>query len=688
VPPLEPSAAASHVRSALDRVSRRLRFVEWSRAAIGAVLAATLTFLPARTSGASFRASAAVAAIVAVAFLFWRVSARRPAWTRARAALAAERSIPASRNVMVTAEELLRHADRARPDIRERVFEHAVRVSVDLDAAEAVPIRKTIAIMAISVMVASAAGLIVPRLVRDAVVESSSAVKPENESSVMSSFTMSATITPPSYTGDAPKVITNPDRLEALEGSRLQLRLRGGNQWRVRFGTQALDVRRGEGVASVELRLSQSGYLALEPDGPSGRDARRLIPVVVSPDRAPTIRIDAPGKDLLLPNAKRVIGVGASASDDYGLASLELRYTKISGSGEQFEFQEGSIPLHIARSSNRSWKADAELAIARLGVGPGDSLVYRVVGRDQRQGDAGLSSSDTYFVEVAGPGQVALEGFELPPDRERYALSQQMIVLKLERLRARERTIDRATLEQEVANIAAEQRAVRANFIFLTGGTVEDEEEEAAHSHEIQEGRLENTARREIALAIQHMGRAEQGLAAVNTGAALPPARAAVEALQRAFGRNRYFLRTVPVRSRVDPSRRLSGNISEAAGWRRELFPVSDDEAEVRTRRLLARVIELSPRIVDQTLPQAAMTAVAEEAISIDATSSEWQAIAKHFIDLRDERQISAGDRKARLDRAAGAIAGILRKHANVVTPHESGADALRSAWQDSKGRK
>ncbi len=142
---------------------------------------------------------------------------------------------------------------------------------------------------------------------------------------------------------------------------------------------------------------------------------------------------------------------------------------------------------------------------------------------------------------MAGPGQVALAGFELPPDRERYALSQQMIVLKLERLRAREKTLDRATLEQEVGNISAEQRAVRANFVFLMGGHVEDEEAEAEHSHEIQEGRLENTARREIVDAIQHMGKVEVGLAAINTTAALPPARAAVEALQRAFGRNRYI---------------------------------------------------------------------------------------------------------------------------------------------------
>ena len=62
-----------------------------------------------------------------------------------------------------------------------------------------------------------------------------------------------------------------------------------------------------------------------------------------------------------------------------------------------------------------------------------------------------------------------------------------------------------ASLEEQTSAIAAEQRAVRANFVFLMGGHVEDEEEEAEQSHEIQEGRLENTARREISRAVSHM---------------------------------------------------------------------------------------------------------------------------------------------------------------------------------------
>ena len=41
------------------------------------------------------------------------------------------------------------------------------------------------------------------------------------------------------------------------------------------------------------------------------------------------------------------------------------------------------------------------------------------------------------------------------------------------------------------------------------------------------------------------MTRAEQGLTAVELETALTAARAAVNSLQRAFGRNRYFLRTL-----------------------------------------------------------------------------------------------------------------------------------------------
>jgi hypothetical protein len=685
VPPLEADAAIGSVSSGLRRVSRRLRTESLLIAVAIATGFAALTWLTTNWTVRSGVVRLGLALAVGITLFAWRVVARRQAWSSASAARAIERAVPASRNVVVTAEELLRHPERARPSIRQRVLEDASRVSDGVNAAAVIPLRRS-SLLAAAAVATSIVVYAVP--VRSTMTVAGARSDVRATEVRPSGMTVMATIASPMYAGGRAQTFENPERLEALAGSRLDLVVRGAGRWRVRFGSRTLDQRSSTDGAAVQLVLAESGYLAVEPAEGNQGDDRRLIPLVVNPDRAPTIRVEAPGKDLLLPDAKRVVAVRAAATDDHGLAALDLRYTKISGSGEQFEFKEGVVPLRISRANDRSWTADAELAIAQLGIAPGDSLVYRIVGRDHRPGDAGVSSSDTFFVEVAGPGQIALEGFELPPDRERYALSQQMIVLKLERLRARERTIDRATLEQEIGNLAAEQRAVRANFIFLTGGTVEDEEEEAEHSHEIQEGRLEHSARREIGRAIQHMTRAEQAMGAVNTAEALPPARAAVEALQRAFGRNRYFLRTVPVRSRVDPSRRLTGNLSEASSWRRELFAAPEAGSATRARVLLARLVELSPQIQRREVPAAALTAFAEEAISIDAASADWQGISRTLTRLRDARDESAAGRKALVDQAAGAIASMLRKTSAPATRRETATDRLRSAWRDAMERK
>ncbi len=78
------------------------------------------------------------------------------------------------------------------------------------------------------------------------------------------------------------------------------------------------------------------------------------------------------------------------------------------------------MPLSIDKRSGQTWKGRAALALSTMKLEPGDSLVYRVVGSDARPGDAGTASSDTFFIEIAGPGQVTVEG-SLPAHRERYA---------------------------------------------------------------------------------------------------------------------------------------------------------------------------------------------------------------------------------------------------------------------------
>ena len=667
---------------ALSTISRRLWISEILRAsAVALPLGAVAWMLVTRAGLAAVTAAVLVVIVTVGIAAAWltRIGSR---WTTRAAAGALEVAHPSSRNVVITAEELLRHPERASPAVRARVLHEAAEIAGSVAAARCiVSLGRPAAFAAagFGLLVALVTG--VPQRGARAGMQAVEEALKQAAADASGTPIISATIMPPLYTREPARTMANPDRIEALQGSRLSLEVQGG-PWRVRFATDPLEARASVETTVVDLTLVRSGYLAIEPIDRDASKARRLLPVLVTPDRAPAIRVEAPGKDLLLPDASPIIGVSASAVDDYGLQSLELRYTKVSGSGEQFEFNEGSLPLTLARESSRNWKARTDLALSRLGLAPGDTIIYRFVGRDERPGDAGLASSETFFIEVAGPGQVALSGFELPPDRERYALSQQMIVLKLERLRARQQTIDRATLEQEAGNIAAEQRAVRANFVFLMGGEVEDEEAEAEHSHEIQEGRLENTARREIADAIQHMGKVEAGLAAVNTAAALPPARAAVEALQRAFGRNRYILRTLPVRSRVDPSRRLTGEISTASDWRRELLPPVPDASLVAARGLLARLLELAPSLKSGSTSSLPLTTLAEEALAIDPASADWQAVSKGLLRLREVGGTER-ERSATLNQVVAGIAAIADRASLTMRPLDRNP-SLKSAWAEA----
>jgi hypothetical protein len=628
----------------------------------GAVVAALVSgFVIARGGGVG--AASAFGGMAAVAVLSGYLRRMRGRRVPARVAMEVETRRPELRNLLITAEELLRHPHRTRAWIRHRVYDDAARA---LGTGERGSERRLTGSVLAAVAAVVFWGAVIGGAHRPAV-ESvrerlAAALMP-----VMGEVVVRATVTPPPYTKADVRTFTNPERIELLEGSRLQLVVSGAG--RIRLGTSELPAIRDGGRSTVETMVTASGFVAIEPEIGSAA-AGRLIAVAVTADRAPSVTVDAPGRDLLLADASRRIPIRATAADDLGLRSLELRYTKVSGTGERFEFVEGNIPVTVSRRSETDWAGASEIALGALGLEKGDSLVYRVVARDGRPGNEGLGSSDTYFVEIAGPGQVALEGTDMPSEQDRYAFSQQMIVLKIERLRARERGMARDALREEFENLAAEQRAVRANFIFLMGGHVEDEEEEAEQSHEIQEGRLENRARRDISAAVGHMTLAERGLAAFSSTAALPPARAAVEALQRAFGRSRYILRAMPVRSRIDRSRRLSGELRAASDWLREADAEPGRSDPSRARALLARLRDLTS--AGRQADRAALIQLAEEALSVNPESVEWQDVAA---------RLTRGDTEA----ATALLHDQAQKDVLPQSDRMTRPSRLRSAWAEPR---
>jgi hypothetical protein len=677
------------IRTLLDDIAWRMRVATMARSvAVGVLVAVGIGLLPVWSS---IQERAIVmgltAALAAGSFLAWRTSSV----TRRAAAATLERRHVNLQNVAITAEELIAHPERASGWMRDRVLRDAGARTAGCDPTATVELRRPLLLMVLAIGVSIPVLLLDPaRMIREAVHRADSWTQAEQGAAV-AAWRLEIAVEPPAYTRLPPRDEVDPSDLVVVAGTRLHLRLAGSaGPMRMRFGTDELPVHDESDIVLVATTvLRESGYLAIEPV--AGEGERRLIPVRVTPDRAPVIRIETPGRDLLLPPAAPPVPITAIAHDDFGLDLLEIRYTKVSGSGEQFEFEEGTLPARVNRASGREWRAEADLPVADLKLGPGDSVVYRAVARDARPGEQGLATSDTFFVEIQGRGYVLLEGLEMPPDEERYALSQQMVVLKIERLQAREKTMTAEALRDEAARIAAEQRSVRANFIFLTGGHVDDEEEEAEHSHEIQEGRLENSARREISTAIHYMTAAEHGLTAVSTAQALPPARAAVDALQRAFGRNRYLLRSLAVQSRIDPSRRLTGKLEAASDWARDLDEPVEDAVAAATRGLLAGLLRVGAALADGDIVEPARLAtLAEQALAIDPAAPRWQAVAQDILALREA--LAANEMpeavRARLRRATAPVSEAVQEAARAAAgPGLRPASPLERAWGEEVRR-
>ena len=207
-------------------------------------------------------------------------------------------------------------------------------------------------------------------------------------------------------------------------------------------------------------------------------------------------------------------------------------------------------------------------------------MVYRAVASDLKPG-ADPSTSETFLIEIGRLAGVASTGFAVDEDRNRQGLSQQMVIIKTERLHAARKSMSAEAFQEQARLLAVEQRMVKAEFVFMTGGEVADEIEEAQHAQELVVGRFENAAQVELLTAIREMN-------AADSAQALTSERAALRALQRAFDRRRYLLRTLPERARIDPARRLTGDVSAVSPAVRPQAANESDPTIAKARPVMA----------------------------------------------------------------------------------------------------
>jgi hypothetical protein len=322
-------------------------------------------------------------------------------------------------------------------------------------------------------------------------------------------------------------------------------------------------------------------------------------------------------------------------------------------------------------------------SIAELDLKDGDMLVYRAVAADARPGD-GTATSDAFVIEISKLGVAAGDGFTLPEEESKYALSQQMLIVKTERLQQRRTTLSADDLAEQSLNLGVEQRMIRAEFVFMLGGEINDEEVEAEQSIELQAGRLQNRGQRDLRAATIAMSQAEKLLTGVNIAEALVAERAAVTALQRAFSRDRYILRALATRSRLDPARRLTGALADATGWRRVAPDLPLNRRTALLQDLLRGIAELVSG--DDNRSRSRSLVLAEEAIRIDPSSMSLRTVAAELQRAADAPE--GATRSAALATASAAAAAEARRaQAGAPLASPSIAPLLSGAFADAMRR-
>lgn len=648
------------VRRSLERIQRGYRLRATLDAVIAGAAATGLVHglaLATANAGGNAVIGAVVIGVVtfATAITYWWRT-----WTLAGTARAAERRWPHFENLLVTAEEAL-SGRRIHPILANELYEHAARRLASVDTSTW---RSHVNRAAVAVATASATIVLLLRAPGPPGVQTPAGFEGAPTAAAASAV-LRATITPPAYTRRPASTIDNPVELEVLEGSRVQIA--------------------ADGTSHVDFVATAPRVLLIRTGG-----VERLVNVAVTPDAPPAVAIERPGRDLLFAAPRGSVGVQIRARDDLRIATVALRYTRIAGSGETFTFEEGEVPLEFSQTADpaarqatgppsladrlASYGGTGVLVLDQLKLEDGDTLVYRAVAQDDKPGRDPIAS-ESFLIEIGKRAAASAAGFAVPDDRDRQALSQQMLIMKTERLHAdRTRLSTDAVLEQSRL-LAVEQRMVRAEFLFMTGGEVVDEVEEAEHAHEIAQGRFENQGQIELLNAIREMSRAEARLNGGDTGQALVFERAALQALQRAFDRRRYFLRTLPERARIDPTRRLSGDVSNARSATRAPVARAADPAVAQLRQaivdlsearrtpsrldapLAAKIIALDPQSAELRRAAIRLSSPARPDPTLDDRLAAAASAEAHLLSLLRARLGAAASERVPRDPLLGALA-------------------------------
>ena len=400
-------------------------------------------------------------------------------------------------------------------------------------------------------------------------------------------------VVPPAYSGLGIEEANGDGPVRALAGSQIEVELDVAGKF--------VDATIGFGGGTSRMRaLGEGRYIGSFVAQSSGAFEARVLtdqseappPMVraveVYADVAPEARIIDPASDQLLRGMPaRPISVRWTARDDLGLSDVTLKYIKSRGEGDAAQFVNGVLPVIGERASTREWQGGATLDLARLGLQPGDTLVYWIEARDRNPSQMNTGRSSSLAVSIAAPEPIKLNLGDLGPNEiGRFLLSERMIIVHTEKLHAERTSITKEDFLRRAQDIAAEQRDFKNSFneyIHLEGAgeethdvnsvapeSVEQQVQEAEaertgiHMHGIPEPpQGSSSSVRDMVYAIRAMWDAEDALSLGDTAKALVFEREALTRLKRAQVAVRYIPPVAAISKPVDLKRRYAGELNE-----------------------------------------------------------------------------------------------------------------------------
>jgi hypothetical protein len=204
----------------------------------------------------------------------------------------------------------------------------------------------------------------------------------------------------PAYTGLPSETVDNGGDIAAPKGTSVTVRATttmpvGGGQIVVE-GEPPIPMTLGpDGALTGTLAVKKPGFYRIDLEATTGRTVRGSLDYVIDvlDDNGPTIAFTKPGRDSRVTAVEEVYAE-VQAADDYGLASVDLRYSVNGGS-------ERVIPLYSKGARRTDLTAGHTFYLEELGLEPGDLVSYYARAADNDSASGGsVAKTDIYFMTV------------------------------------------------------------------------------------------------------------------------------------------------------------------------------------------------------------------------------------------------------------------------------------------------